>query len=235
MFDIKWIRDNADAFDEGLKRRGLEAQAAEIIALDDKRRACLTALQDAQSRRNAASKEIGKAKAAKDDATVSNLMGEVAELKDRIAKGENEERKLDAEIRETLEVIPNLPRADVPDGADEKSNVEARRVGTPRKFDFAPKQHFEIGEALGLMDFEAAQKISGARFVVLKGALARLERAIGSSCSICTRASLVTRKSTRLCWSRIKPLTAPAICRSLPKIFSRRRMIFGSSRPPKYR
>ena len=180
MFDIKWIRDNADAFDEGLKRRGLEAQAAEIIALDDKRRACLTALQDAQSRRNAASKEIGKAKAAKDDATVSNLMGEVAELKDRIAKGENDERKLDAEIRETLEVIPNLPRADVPDGADEKSNVEVRKVGTPRKFDFAPKQHFEIGEALGLMDFEAAQKISGARFVVLKGALARLERAIGS-------------------------------------------------------
>ena len=96
MFDIKWIRDNADAFDKGLKRRGLEAQAAEIIALDDKRRACLTALQDAQSRRNAASKEIGKAKAAKDDATVSNLMSEVAELKDRIAKGEDEERKLDA-------------------------------------------------------------------------------------------------------------------------------------------
>ena len=107
-------------------------------------------------------------------------MSEVAELKDRIAKGEDEERKLDVEIRETLEVIPNLPRADVPDGADEKSNVEVRRIGTPGKFDFAPKQHFEIGEALGLMDFEAAQKISGARFVVLKGALARLERAIAS-------------------------------------------------------
>ena len=167
-------------------RRGPEAARARgaggrnLIALDDKRRACLTTLQDAQSRRNAASKEIGKAKAAKDDATASNLMAEVAELKDRIAKGEDEERKLDAEIRETLEVIPNLPRADVPDGADEKSNVEVRKVGTPRKFDFAPKQHFEIGEALGLMDFEAAQKISGARFVVLKGALARLERAIGS-------------------------------------------------------
>jgi seryl-tRNA synthetase len=180
VFDIKWIRDNADAFDEGLRRRGLDPQAAELIALDDKRRALLTALQNAQSRRNAASKEIGKAKAAKDDATVSNLMTEVAELKDRIAKGEDEERKLDAEIKEALEVIPNLPRADVPDGADEKANFEVRKVGTPRKFDFTPKQHFEIGEALGLMDFEAAQKISGARFVVLKGALARLERAIGS-------------------------------------------------------
>jgi seryl-tRNA synthetase len=180
VFDIKWIRDNRDAFDEGLRRRGLDPQAAELIALDDKRRALLTALQNAQSRRNAASKEIGKAKAAKDDATVSNLMTEVAELKDRIAKGEDEERKLDAEIKEALEVIPNLPRADVPDGADEKANVEVRKVGTPRKFDFKPKQHFEIGEALGLMDFEAAQKISGARFVVVKGALARLERAIAS-------------------------------------------------------
>ena len=149
MFDIKWIRDNADAFDEGLKRRGLEAQAAEIIALDDKRRACLTALQDAQSRRNAASKEIGKAKAAKDDATVSKLMGEVAELKDRIAKGEDEERKLDAEIRETLEVIPNLPRADVPDGADEKSNVEVRKVGTPRKIRFRTEAAFRDRRSAG--------------------------------------------------------------------------------------
>jgi seryl-tRNA synthetase len=178
VFDIKWIRDNADAFDASLKRRQLEPQAAELIALDDKRRVCLTALQNAQSRRNAASKEIGKAKAAKDDATVSNLMTEVADLKDRIAKGEEEARGLDAQIKAAIEVIPNLPRAEVPDGADEKSNAEVRKVGTPRTFDFAPKQHFEIGEALGLMDFEGAQKISGARFVVLKGALARLERAI---------------------------------------------------------
>ncbi len=180
MFDIKWIRDNAEAFDEGLRRRGLEPQAAALIALDDKRRATLTTLQDAQSRRNAASKEIGKAKGAKDEATASRLMAEVAELKDKIAKGEDDERKLDAEIKAALEVIPNLPRADVPDGADETGNVEVRKVGTPGTFDFTPKQHFEIGEALGLMDFEAAQKISGARFVVLKGALARLERAIAS-------------------------------------------------------
>jgi seryl-tRNA synthetase len=107
-------------------------------------------------------------------------MAEVAELKETIAKGEDDERKLDAEMKAALEVIPNLPLADVPDGGDETGNVEVRKVGTPGKFDFAPKQHFEIGEALGLMDFEAAQKISGARFVVLKGALARLERALAS-------------------------------------------------------
>jgi seryl-tRNA synthetase len=180
VFDIKWIRDNAETFDEGLRRRGLEPQAGRIIALDDKRRALLTSLQEAQSQRNAASKEIGKAKAAKDEATASRLMAEVAALKDTIASGEEEERVLDAEIRDVLSVIPNTPRADVPYGTDETGNVEVRKVGTPGTFDFAPKQHFEIGEALGLMDFEAAQKISGARFVVLKGALARLERAIAS-------------------------------------------------------
>ncbi|WP_024276098.1 serine--tRNA ligase [Hyphomicrobium sp. 802] len=180
MFDIKWIRDNAETFDEGLRRRGLEPQAGRIIALDDKRRALLTSLQEAQSQRNAASKEIGKAKAAKDEVTASRLMGEVAALKDTIASGEEEERVLDAEIRDVLSVIPNTPRADVPYGTDETGNVEVRKVGTPGTFDFAPKQHFEIGEALGLMDFEAAQRISGARFVVLKGALARLERAIAS-------------------------------------------------------
>ncbi|HET6390545.1 serine--tRNA ligase [Hyphomicrobium sp.] len=180
MFDIKWIRDNAETFDEGLRRRGLEPQAAHLIALDEKRRALLTSLQEAQSQRNAASKEIGKAKAAKDEATASRLMTEVAELKQAIAKGEEDERQLDAEIRDALSVIPNTPREDVPFGTDETGNVEVRKVGTPKAFDFAPKQHFEIGEALGLMDFEAAQKISGARFVVTKGAIARLERAIGS-------------------------------------------------------
>ncbi len=184
--EARRVRHQMDQRQRRRLRRGLEAarasepQAAELIALDDKRRATLTTLQEAQSRRNAASKEIGKAKGAKDEATASKLMAEVAALKDQIAKGEEDERKLDAEIKAALEVIPNLPRADVPDGKDEKGNVEVRKVGTPGKFDFAPKQHFEIGEALGLMDFEAAQKISGARFVVLKGALARLERAIGS-------------------------------------------------------
>ncbi len=182
MFDIKWIRDNAGVFDAAMKRRGKEKEfsAAELIRLDDKRRALLTSLQEAQSRRNAASKEIGKAKGAKDEATASKLMAEVAALKETIAKGEDDERRIDEEIRNALAVIPNLPLDEVPLGKDEHDNKEVRRVGEPGEFDFAPKQHFEIGEALGLMDFEGAQKISGARFVVLKGALARLERAIAS-------------------------------------------------------
>ncbi|MGZ5919478.1 MAG: serine--tRNA ligase, partial [Hyphomicrobium sp.] len=179
MFDIKWIRDNADAFDAGLKKRGLPPQAGELIALDEARRAHITKLQEAQARRNAASKEIGQAKAKKDEATAAKLMAEVAALKETLAKGEEEERKLDAKLKAQLEVIPNLPLDDVPLGKDEKDNKEVRKVGAPPKFSFKPKQHFEIGEALGLMDFATAAKISGARFVVLKGALAWLERALG--------------------------------------------------------
>ncbi len=180
MFDIRWIRDNPEAFDDGLKKRGLAPLSAELIALDEARRANVTKLQEAQARRNAASKDIGKAKAAKDDAKANELMAEVAALKDVLAKGEEGERELDGKLRDALSVIPNLPLDDVPLGKDEKDNVEVRKVGAPPKFDFAPKQHFEIGEALGLMDFATAAKISGARFVVLKGALARLERALGA-------------------------------------------------------
>ncbi|WP_072390253.1 serine--tRNA ligase [Hyphomicrobium sp. CS1GBMeth3] len=180
MFDIKWIRDNAEAFDAGLKSRGLEPASAKLLELDEARRRHLTKLQDAQSRRNAASKEIGKAKAAKDEALAVKLMAEVAELKEVIQGGEEEERQLTAALEAALAVIPNLPRADVPVGKDETDNKEVRRVGEPRALDFEPKQHFEIGEALGLMDFETAGKVSGARFVFLKGALARLERAIAS-------------------------------------------------------
>ena len=178
MFDIKWIRDNADAFDAGLKKRGLPPQAKELIALDEARRAHITKLQEAQARRNAASKEIGQAKAKKDEGGAQKLLAEVAELKETIRAGEEEERKLDAALRDALSVIPNLPLPDVQEGKDEKDNKEVRKVGAPPKFSFKPKPHFEIGEALGLMDFATAAKISGARFVVLKGALARLERAI---------------------------------------------------------
>ncbi len=180
MFDIKWIRDNSAAFDAGLAKRGLDPQSTAILKQDEARRAILTTLQEAQSRRNAASKDIGKAKAAKDEATAARLMAEVAATKDIIAKGEEDERRIDAEVEKALAVIPNLPRDDVPEGTDEHGNKEIRKVGTPPKLGFAPKQHFEIGEALGLMDFEAASKISGARFVILKGALARLERAIAA-------------------------------------------------------
>lgn len=180
MFDIKWIRDNAAAFDAALRRRGLEPLSAALLAKDEALRAVKTKLQDAQSRRNAASKEIGKAKGAKDEALAAKLMAEVAELKDAIAKGEDDERTQQAELDAALAVIPNLPRDDVPDGKDEHDNKEVRKVGTPGTFAFEPKQHFDLGEALGLMDFEGAAKISGARFVVLKGALARLERAIAA-------------------------------------------------------
>ena len=187
MFDIKWIRDNPQAFDAGLGKRGLTSGgeikfAAELIALDEDRRKVITRLQEAQARRNAASKDIGKAKAAKDEAKAAALMAEVAALKDELAKGEEEQKQRDKELHDALSVIPNLPRDDVPVGADEKANQEIRGVGEPPKLAGInkPKQHFEIGEALGLMDFETAAKLSGARFVVLKGQLARLERALGA-------------------------------------------------------
>ena len=180
MFDIKWIRDNRDAFDAGLEKRGLEPAAGKLIALDEKRRQVITRLQEAQARRNAASKEIGKAKAAKDEAKAADLLKEVADLKEAIRLGEEDERQEDKKLHDALSVIPNLPLDDVPPGKDAADNEEVRKVGKPKKFDFKPKLHFEIGEALGLMDFATAAKISGARFVVLKGALARLERALAA-------------------------------------------------------
>jgi seryl-tRNA synthetase len=190
VFDIKWIRDNAEVLDAGLRKRGIERLdnpkagdvmfARQLIALDEARRKVITRLQEAQARRNAASKEIGKAKAAKDEATAQRLIVEVAALKDALAKGEEEQRAADKALHEALSVIPNLPHADVPEGRDETGNKEVRKLGAPPEFSFEPKQHFEIGEALGLMDFETAAKLSGARFVVLKGALARLERALGA-------------------------------------------------------
>ncbi|ADP70831.1 seryl-tRNA synthetase [Rhodomicrobium vannielii ATCC 17100] len=185
MLDLKWIRENPADFDQGLARRGTEPLSSKVLALDEELRAHKKALQDLQARRNAASKEIGKAKGkGGDPAKAEALMAEVADLKGAIAAGEAKERELDAAITALLAGIPNmlLPAPEVPDGKDESENVELRRVGTPRDFaaeDFAPKQHFELGEALGLMDFEAAAKISGARFTVLKGKLARLERALG--------------------------------------------------------
>lgn len=180
MFDIKWIRENPDTFDEGLRKRGLEPLSAKLMALDEERRKTLASLQETQSRRNAASKEIGKAKAAKDEERAQALMKEVADLKEVIQQGEANAKEIEARLNAELAQIPNLPLPDVPVGPDETANVEVRRVGEPPRFDFEPKQHFEIGEALGLMDFETAAKLSGARFVVLKGALARLERALAA-------------------------------------------------------
>jgi seryl-tRNA synthetase len=179
MFDPKWIRDHPDLLDRGLARRGLEPVSKGLIALDEKRRDVIVKLQALQERRNAVSREVGEAKKAKDEARATKLMAEVAQIKADVPTLEEQQRAVDKEFEDALARIPNVPFDDVPDGKDEKDNVEHHRVGSAPKFDFKPKLHFEIGEALGLMDFEAAAKLSGARFVVLKGALARLERAIG--------------------------------------------------------
>jgi seryl-tRNA synthetase len=182
MHDIRWIRDNPNAFDRGLQRRGLAPQARELIELDERRRAVITKLEQAQARRNAASKDIGVAKKNKDEATAAALMAEVAELKTGIAALEAETKKLEDELNGpngVLASIPNLPLDEVPDGPDETANVEHHHFGAKRDYAFTPKQHFELGEALGQMDFETAAKLSGARFVVLKSGLARMERALG--------------------------------------------------------
>ncbi|MGE0062058.1 MAG: serine--tRNA ligase [Xanthobacteraceae bacterium] len=179
MHDIRWIRDNPDAFDRGLARRGLEPLAGKLISLDETRRALITKLEQALARRNAASKEIGQAKAKKDETTAQKLMAEVAELKESMPAMEAEEKAASAALEKELAQIPNLPLDDVPDGKDEHDNVEYRTWGKKRNYAFAPKQHFDLGEALGQMDFELAAKLSGARFVVLQKGLARLERALG--------------------------------------------------------
>ncbi len=178
MYDIKWIRENKEAFDAGLRRRGLRPLSTELLALDDRRRAAIAKSQIAQERRNAVSKEIGAAMAKKDLARAEALKTEVAELKASLPALEAEERAAIEALDKGLAEIPNTPLPDVPDGKDENDNVELRTVGKKPRFSFKPKEHFEIGEALGLMDFETAAKISGARFVVLKGALAKLERAL---------------------------------------------------------
>ncbi len=178
MYDLRWIRENPEAFDAGMAARGGAPQAAHILSRDEKARANRTTLQEMQNRRNALSKQIGAAKSKGEDA--DHLIAEVGELKGALQSGEEIERELSQSLRETLSGLPNQPEADVPVGPDEEANIEVRRHGTPPVFDFKPKEHFEIGEALGLMDFEAASKLSGSRFVVLHGALARLERALST-------------------------------------------------------
>jgi seryl-tRNA synthetase len=184
MHDIKAIRDNPHYFVRGLVRRGLadaDTISQDLLKKDKDLRDLLGTLQTSQARRNEASKLIGQAKARKDEAQAAALMAEVAGLKDAIQQGEAEQRALEKKLRDSLSVIPNLPAEDVPDGADESANVPVagRVFGSPPGIN-QPKQHFEIGEALGGMDFERAAKVSGARFVYLKGDLARLERALGA-------------------------------------------------------
>jgi seryl-tRNA synthetase len=179
MHDIKSIRDNPAAFDAALKRRGLEPLSASLLAIDERRRAAILASEQAQARRNAASKEIGDAKKAKDEARAAKLMAEVAELKTTMPELEAAAKAADDELSKELAAIPNLPLDEVPEGGDEHGNVQRHVFGAMRNYAFKPKPHFDLGEAMGFMDFEAAAKLSGARFVVMKKGLARLERAIG--------------------------------------------------------
>jgi seryl-tRNA synthetase len=179
MHDIKWIRENPEAFDAALKRRGLSPLSESLLAMDETRRAAIQASEQALARRNAASKEIGEAKKAKDDARAAALMEEVAGLKAKLPELEAAARAADEELRGELAAIPNLPLDEVPEGADEHGNVQRHVFGNRRNYAFAPKPHDDLGTSLGCMDFESAAKLSGARFVVLKKGLARLERAIG--------------------------------------------------------
>ncbi len=179
MLDIKWIRENPEALDAALAKRGAEPLSAALIALDQKRRAVAQAMQDMQSRRNSASKEIGAAMAQKDMELAEKLKAEVASLKDTLPAAEEEERQLTAELTDALSRIPNIPHDDVPVGKDEHDNVVARVVGEKPTWNHKPFEHYEIGESLGYMDFERAAKLSGARFTVLTSQLARLERALG--------------------------------------------------------
>jgi seryl-tRNA synthetase len=191
MLDINWIKANPAAFDAALaERKNVPFKASELIAMDDSRRSAIAAVEDAQAKRNAMSKLIGQAKAQKDEARANELMAEVATLKDAIQAGEAARKEAEEGLRNALLVIPNIPLEEVPRGADEADNKEyfglngspatvAKARPAKPSFSYKPKEHFETGEALGEMDFEVAAKISGARFVVLKSHLARLERSIG--------------------------------------------------------
>ena len=176
MFDIRAVRDDPAGFDSAMARRGLAPPSARLLALDRARRGRIAETQAIRTERNAASKRIGAARARGEDA--AEPIARVAALRHRLREGEDAVRALDAGIAEAMQGLPNAPAPDVPDGPDETANVEVRRVGEPRAFDFPPRQHFDIGEALGQMDFKRAARLSGARFAVLEGPLARLHRAL---------------------------------------------------------
>jgi seryl-tRNA synthetase len=178
LHDIRLIREDPDGFDAALARRGLAPMAAHVLAIDESRRARITAAETALAERNAASKAVGAARAGGDEAEFDRLRALVADKKDEIARLEAEADASDAELRELLLGIPNRPLDDVPDGPDETANVEIRRWGSPRSFDFEPREHFEIPAAKAGLDFEAAARLSGSRFVVMRGAMIRLHRAL---------------------------------------------------------
>ncbi|MEM7620496.1 MAG: serine--tRNA ligase [Pseudomonadota bacterium] len=197
MFDLKWIRENPDAFDKALAIRGLKPKAQDILQLDENRRQSVTHLQDLQTRRNATSKEIGKAKGQGDETAAKQLMEEVSILKQALNEGEEKQRNTDQQLKEILLGLPNIPLDEIPVGKNESENILIREIGTPKSFSFSPKQHFEIGENLGQMDFETAAKLSGSRFVILKGALAKLERALA--------AFMIDIHTNEFCYEEIAP------------------------------
>ncbi|MPQ92274.1 serine--tRNA ligase [Thioclava sp. JE_KL1] len=178
MHDIRAIRENPEEFDAQLARRGLSPLSPEILAMDEARRTAIHAAETAKADQNAASKQVGAAKAKGDEAEFERLRALVTEKKAEVAQMQTEAGELDGKLRDLLMTIPNLPLADVPDGADEDENVEVSRWGTPREFAFDPKEHFELSAVGGEMDFETAAKLSGSRFVVLKGGVARVHRAL---------------------------------------------------------
>jgi len=178
MFDIKWIRDNPDEFDAGMARRGLDPQSPAILALDAARRDAQTRAQELQTERNSLSKQIGMLKSKGEDA--SDVMAQVSQSKDAQVAIEAEASEASTKLTDALAGLPNLPFDEVPDGKTEDCNVEVRRIGEPRAFDFTPKDHVNLGESLGMMDFEIAAKLAGARFVMLSGGLARMERALAA-------------------------------------------------------
>jgi seryl-tRNA synthetase len=179
MIDLRWLRENPDGFDAALRRRGLPPAAASVLAADEERRAVETRLQEEQALRNRLSREVGEAKRTRDEARAALLMDQVASLKDGLKEGEERQRELQARLDSILATLPNVLADEVPDGPDETHNRVERTVGEPRSFEFQPLQHDELGAPLGL-DLAAGAKLSGARFVVLRGALARLERALGN-------------------------------------------------------
>ena len=179
MYDIKWIREHPDAFDRGLERRGLEPLSQHLISIDERRRAIIRVLESFQADRNAASKQIGEARRTQDEVEGSGANGQGRRSKGIAPQLEREQKEVEEELKNALSEIPNLPLDDVPDGADASGNVEHHVFGKKRDYALKPKQHFELGEALGQMDFELAAKLSGARFVVFQKGLARLERALG--------------------------------------------------------
>jgi seryl-tRNA synthetase len=216
MHDIRRIREHPDEFDRGLERRGLSPEARRLIEIDERRRAAIQRAEAALARRNVASKEIGAAKRSNEEAAAQALVTEIAQLKAEIPALEAEAKKASKELEDALAQIPNLPLDDVPEGKDSSDNIERHHFGAKRNYGFAPRQHFELGEALGEMDFETAAKLSGARFVVLKKGLARLERALAQF--------MLDLHTTNHGYSEIAP---PLLVRD--------EIMFGTAQLPKFR